>query len=98
MLSRIAGSLFWIGRYLERAENISRILEVKLQQFLEDPTVDERAASSSLLGAMGLDMSEHTDELIDAGATSGVEAGGGGGGGGGGSGAGNGDGGPAARK
>ena len=68
MLSRIAGSLFWIGRYLERAENISRILEVKLQQFLEDPTVDERAASSSLLGAMGLDMSEHTDELIDAGA------------------------------
>ena len=39
MLSRIAGSLFWIGRYLERAENISRILEVKLQQFLEDPTL-----------------------------------------------------------
>lgn len=65
MLSRIAGSLFWIGRYLERAENISRILEVKLQQFTEDPTVDEQAASASLLGAMGLELGEHTDELID---------------------------------
>ena len=31
MLSRIAESLFWIGRYVERAEDTSRILDVHLQ-------------------------------------------------------------------
>ena len=30
MLSRIAESLFWIGRYLERAEDTCRIVEVHL--------------------------------------------------------------------
>ena len=28
MLSRVADSLYWINRYVERAENISRFLEV----------------------------------------------------------------------
>ena len=28
LLSRVAESLFWINRYLERAENISRFVEV----------------------------------------------------------------------
>ena len=31
VLSRIAESLFWIGRYVERAEDTSRILDVQLQ-------------------------------------------------------------------
>ena len=29
MLSRIAESLFWIGRYVERAEDTARILEYR---------------------------------------------------------------------
>ena len=28
MLSRVAESLYWINRYVERAENISRFVEV----------------------------------------------------------------------
>ena len=28
LLSRVAESLYWINRYLERAENISRFVEV----------------------------------------------------------------------
>ena len=28
MLSRVADSLYWINRYVERAENISRFVEV----------------------------------------------------------------------
>jgi uncharacterized alpha-E superfamily protein len=28
MLSRVADSLYWMGRYLERAENITRLLLV----------------------------------------------------------------------
>ncbi|MCC5834760.1 MAG: alpha-E domain-containing protein [Opitutales bacterium] len=31
MLSRVANSLYWIGRYIERAENTARILDVNLQ-------------------------------------------------------------------
>ncbi len=53
VLSRIAESLFWIGRYIERAEDIARILDVHLHHLLEDPTVDESTACSALLAAMG---------------------------------------------
>src|SRR5690606_6973649 len=31
MLSRVAHSLYWMSRYIERAENIARLLEVNLQ-------------------------------------------------------------------
>ncbi|WP_298748333.1 alpha-E domain-containing protein [uncultured Serinicoccus sp.] len=55
MLSRIAESLFWIGRYLERAEDTSRLLEVHLTLLLEDPVVDEEATSEVLLRVMGID-------------------------------------------
>ena len=36
MLSRIAESMFWIGRYVERAEDTARILEVQTTLLLED--------------------------------------------------------------
>jgi len=35
MLCRVADSLFWLGRYLERAENTARLVEVYLQMTLE---------------------------------------------------------------
>jgi len=35
MLSRVAESLYWLGRYIERAENNSRILDVNLQLTLD---------------------------------------------------------------
>ena len=31
MLSRIAEAVFWIGRYVERADQTARILDVSLQ-------------------------------------------------------------------
>ncbi|MFM9377249.1 alpha-E domain-containing protein [Gordonia sp. VNK21] len=40
MLARNADSLYWIGRYAERADDIARILDVAVQQLLEDATVD----------------------------------------------------------
>ncbi len=36
MLSRIADSLFWLGRYIERAEYTARILDVNYQMLLEE--------------------------------------------------------------
>ncbi len=49
MLSRVANSLFWLSRYVERAENVTRLVEIN-QQFalddhdhLEDPLASWRA-------------------------------------------------------
>ena len=53
MLSRIAESLFWIGRYVERADGTSRLLDVHLQLLLEDPWVEENQACRSLLEVIG---------------------------------------------
>jgi len=35
MLSRVAHSLYWMSRYIERAENVARLLEVNLQFLLD---------------------------------------------------------------
>ena len=37
MLSRVADSLYWMSRYVERTENIARILDVNLQLMLDMP-------------------------------------------------------------
>jgi uncharacterized alpha-E superfamily protein len=58
MLSRIAESLFWIGRYVERADGTARILDVHLQLLLEDPWIEEDIACRSLLGVMGTDVAD----------------------------------------
>ena len=39
MLSRVADSLFWISRYIERAENIARVIDVNLNLLLDLPGV-----------------------------------------------------------
>ena len=53
MLSRIAESLYWVGRYVERAEDTARILDVHVHHIVEDPTVSEDTACRVLLGVMG---------------------------------------------
>ncbi len=63
MLSRIAESLFWIGRYLERADDTARILDVQIHQLLEDPHSDEQLAASVLCSVMGAHgAAAHLDE------------------------------------
>ena len=53
MLSRIAESMFWIGRYVERAESTARILDVHYHLVVQDALVDESAACAALLSVMG---------------------------------------------
>ena len=56
MLSRIADSLFWIGRYIERADGTARMVDVLRLSLIEDPGQDENYTSWMLLGGiMGLD-------------------------------------------
>jgi uncharacterized alpha-E superfamily protein len=66
MLSRLAESLYWIGRYVERAEDTSRILDVHLALLLDDPWAPEDIVCSSLLSAMGQDDVE-TERATSAG-------------------------------
>ena len=62
MLSRIAESLFWIGRYLERADSTARILDVQTQVLVEDPGMDEQTSCEQLLSVMGVDEYEGTPD------------------------------------
>ena len=56
MLSRIADSLFWIGRYIERADGTARMVDVLRLSLIEDPGQDVNYTSWMLLGGiMGLD-------------------------------------------
>ena len=49
MLARNAESLYWIGRYVERADDTARILDVTVHQLLEDSSVDPDQTSRVLL-------------------------------------------------
>ncbi|GGF30744.1 hypothetical protein GCM10011519_00220 [Marmoricola endophyticus] len=62
MLSRIAESMFWIGRYVERADDTARILDVQHQLILEDPSVDVTETVANLLSVMGVETDGPVDE------------------------------------
>lgn len=58
MLSRVADSLFWMSRYVERAENTARMLDVNLDLFLDLGPLEETDIQSrwmDVLMAMGED-------------------------------------------
>jgi uncharacterized alpha-E superfamily protein len=53
MLSRIAESLYWIGRLVERAEDTARLLDVHMSLLLEDVAIDETKMCTDVLTALG---------------------------------------------
>jgi uncharacterized alpha-E superfamily protein len=55
MLSRIAESMFWIGRYVERAEDTARLLQTHLRMLTEDTQAAEVDACRNLLALMSVD-------------------------------------------
>ena len=59
MLARNAEALYWIGRYVERADDTARILDVAVHQLLEDSSVDPDHASRVLLQVLGIEPPEH---------------------------------------
>ena len=48
MLSRVAAQLYWLSRYLERAENMARILEVGQSLALLSSSDNSRAAPDTV--------------------------------------------------
>lgn len=69
MLSRVADNLYWMSRYLERAENTARIIDVYLNFILDlPPGIQAREQQATLLHSLSInvDEAEHDDfqELI----------------------------------
>ena len=64
MLSRVAESLFWTARSIERAENTSRMFDVRFHGLLDARVSDPEEEWRDLLRAVGRDdlFREHFDE------------------------------------
>lgn len=53
MLSRVAESIYWMSRYLERAQNIARLIDVQGQLVLDQPGIEPESNWEALLHASG---------------------------------------------
>ena len=53
MLSRVADSLYWMSRYLERAEHTTRILDVNLNLMLDEGSASAERRWERVLQALG---------------------------------------------
>jgi uncharacterized alpha-E superfamily protein len=49
VLSRIAENLYWIGRYVERAENTARLLDVNYHAVIEAPSLTDQADDQEII-------------------------------------------------
>jgi uncharacterized alpha-E superfamily protein len=56
MLSRLAELLYWTGRYVERADDTSRIVDAYIHRIAEDPFGDLSAACHSLFKILGMEV------------------------------------------
>lgn len=63
LLSRVAESTYWIGRYVERAEGTARILDVVVHQALEQSDSAAHEAAERLLAVMGLAAGDEEADL-----------------------------------
>jgi uncharacterized alpha-E superfamily protein len=69
VLSRIAESLYWIGRLVERAEDTARLLDVHVSVLLEDTSAVEADMCRQVIAALGVadpsDAPPTTDRLLE---------------------------------
>jgi len=65
MLSRVADSLYWMSRYLERAENTTRLLDVHMNLELDISSgLVEKQRAERLLTSLSLPQHTITDNLL----------------------------------
>jgi len=65
MLARLAEDLYWGGRYLERLQHTSRVLDVTTESVLTSPRVDQREIWERALATLVLEQTfaEHYDAV-----------------------------------
>src|SRR5579871_3282815 len=64
MLSRVADSLLWMSRYLERAEHTARVISVQLNLMLERGNESDDLHWARVLRSLGVEMTP--DQAADA--------------------------------
>jgi uncharacterized alpha-E superfamily protein len=62
MLARLAELVYWTGRYVERADDTSRIVDAYIHRIAEDPFGDLKVTCGSLFAILGMDV-EELDEV-----------------------------------
>jgi uncharacterized alpha-E superfamily protein len=67
MLSRVADSLYWTSRYLERAEHTARLIDINLGLMLDRSRVSAERRWQRVLAAVGSGEPGQTDEANDNG-------------------------------
>src|SRR6516225_5332703 len=53
MLSRVADSIYWMSRYVERAENVARFVDVNLQLMLDSSSEEQHQQWLPLVSTTG---------------------------------------------
>ncbi|HTQ13139.1 MAG TPA: alpha-E domain-containing protein [Rhizomicrobium sp.] len=61
MLSRVADSLYWMARYIERAEHSARLMAVKLESMIEQSPEDAEASWARVVAALTGEEAKTTD-------------------------------------
>lgn len=65
MLSRVANSIYWMCRYIERAENVARFIGVNLNLLLDMPSEKEKHWSPLVMTTGDQDLFEKTESDYD---------------------------------
>ena len=63
LLSRVADSLYWISRYLERAEHTARLIDVAVDLELDRAAVGDATAIGHLYTSLGLPLVDAVDPV-----------------------------------
>jgi hypothetical protein len=69
MLSRVAESLYWTARYVERAEDVTRLLDVNFHALLDGEVADRGASWQQLVSVLGDDgayLEHHEDYAAES--------------------------------
>ena len=61
LLSRIAETLYWTGRYVERADDTARLIDVYVHRMLGETGADSDAACRALFGILGVPVEADPD-------------------------------------
>ena len=65
MLSRVANSIYWMCRYIERAENVARFIDVNLNLLLDMPSEEDRQWSPLIMTTGDHELFESTDRVYN---------------------------------
>jgi uncharacterized alpha-E superfamily protein len=65
LLSRIAESIYWTGRYVERADDTARLIDVYVHRMLGEAGVGSDAACRALFGILGVPVEPDSELDVD---------------------------------